>query len=134
MADALSRAPVQSVEGPTTDCPPDSESEGQTRVVAHVRNMDQPSTPGESVNHGDYVSSVGIVFSRKELFEAKQKDPFCQNVFNGLREPGGKAAAHIEAAGIAVSVQRLETAGSTVSTLDSYVLDPDGILLRYIPS
>ncbi|KAH7953526.1 hypothetical protein HPB49_009617 [Dermacentor silvarum] len=58
-----------------------------------------------------FILSPGVVFSRKELFEA-QKDPFCRKVLDGLREPGGAAAAHMEAAGIAVGAERSGTAGT----------------------
>lgn len=119
-ADALSRAPVR--------------GEGETLAVARVRDAEQPSILGESVNHVDVVGSAGVVFSRKELFEAQQKDPFCRKVLDGLREPGGAAAAHMEAAGIAVGAERSGTAGNAVSALDSYLLNSDGVLLRYIPT
>ncbi|XP_075540127.1 protein NYNRIN-like [Dermacentor variabilis] len=95
---------------------------------------DEPPSQDESVNHLDCVSSVGSVFGRKELLEAQREDPFCKKVFEGLREPGGAAAAHMDAAGIAVGARRSETAGNAVSALDSYLLDSDGVLLRYIPA
>ncbi|XP_075540143.1 uncharacterized protein LOC142575066 [Dermacentor variabilis] len=112
-SDALSRAPVRG----------DRE--------AQVRDAEQPSILGESVNHVD-VSSAGVVFSREELFEAQQKGPFCRKVLDELREQGGAAAAHMETAGIADGAKRSGTVGNAVSALDSYLLNSDGVLLRYI--
>ncbi|XP_075556546.1 uncharacterized protein LOC142588596 [Dermacentor variabilis] len=66
-ADALSRAPVR--------------GDGE----AQVRDAEQPSILGESVNHVDVVGSAGVVFSREELFEAQQKDAFCLKVLDELR-------------------------------------------------
>lgn len=136
VADALSRAPVQGERSETTPSPgtsEEAESRGEElRASAHGRDAGGLPIPGESVNHLEAISAVGIVFSRKELFEAQQRDPFCREVFDGLREPGGAAAAHMEAAGIAVGAER--SAGTAVSALDSYLLDSDGVLLRYIPS
>lgn len=137
VADALSRAPVQSEAGThARHAEPSSQAEGgnKLRTVGDERKADSPPIPGGSVNHVDVVSPVGIAFSRRELLEAQQRDSFCRQVFDGLREPGGRAAAHKGAAGIAVSAERFVTASNAVSALDSYLLDSDGVLLRYIPS
>lgn len=127
-ADALSRAPVQREVGKEND---PQRTEGETTAADRERPK-QTSVQGMSVNHVEAVVSAGIVFSRKELFEAQQKDPFCRKVFDGLREPGGEATAHMGTAGIAVGAERSATAGNAVSALDSYLLDTDGVLLRYI--
>lgn len=126
-ADALSRAPVRHETDP-------ERTESETLEVALTETVEQTSVQGTSVNHVEAVVSAGIVFSRRELLEAQQKDPFCRKVFDGLREPGGEATAHTGAAGIAVGAERSATAGNAVSALDSYLLDSDGVLLRYIPS
>ncbi|KAH7981258.1 hypothetical protein HPB49_022768 [Dermacentor silvarum] len=68
---------------------------------------DEPPSQDESVNHLDCVSSVGSVFSRKELLEAQREDSFCRKVFEGLQEPGGAAAAHVDTAGIATAHREL---------------------------
>lgn len=129
-ADALSRAPVRHEASHATNS-----ERTESETLALTQTAEQTLVRAKSVNHVEAVVSAGIVFSRRELLEAQQKDPFCRKVFDGLREPGGsEATAHKGAAGIAVGAERSATAGSAVSALDSYLLDSDGVLLRYIPS
>ncbi|KAH6947215.1 hypothetical protein HPB50_017601 [Hyalomma asiaticum] len=70
---------------------------------------------------------MGIVFSREELLKAQQNDSVCLGLSEGLRE-----AERRDAAGSAADVEGgLEPACVAESPTDSYLLDHDGLLLKY---
>ena len=71
---------------------------------------------------------MGIAFSRQELLKAQQSDPFCREMCDGLRETERRYAA-CSAAG---ANGGLEPACVAESPADSYLLDHDGLLLKYV--
>nr|XP_050052429.1 uncharacterized protein LOC126548327 [Dermacentor andersoni] len=148
VADALSRAPVSDPD--TFDRHPSATtllneagalvSNGTEGASSGGCAAYKPPSPGESAYLLDPVTSMGITFSRRELLEAQRKDPFCQQIADELekehsseRERGGNADGRKLTAGIAVGAG-CDAAGIAAGTLDSYLLDADGVLLRYIPS
>nr|XP_050035818.1 uncharacterized protein LOC126532190 [Dermacentor andersoni] len=148
VADALSRAPVSDPD--TFDRHPSATtllneagalvSKGTEGASSGGCAAYKPPSPGESAYLLDPVTSMGITFSRRELLEAQRKDPFCQQIADELekehssgRERGGNADGCKLTAGIAVGAG-CDAAGIAAGTLDSYLLDADGVLLRYIPS
>nr|XP_050038215.1 uncharacterized protein LOC126535374 [Dermacentor andersoni] len=148
VADALSRAPVSDPETfdrhPSATTLPNEAgalvSNGTEGASSGGCAAYKPPSPGESAYLLDPVTSMGIAFSRRELLEAQRKDPFCQQIADELekehgseRERGGNADGRKLAAGIAVGAG-CDAAGIAAGTFDSYLLDADGVLLRYIPS
>nr|XP_050022662.1 uncharacterized protein LOC126516584 [Dermacentor andersoni] len=148
VADALSRAPVSDPD--TFDRHPSATtllneagalvSNGTEGASSGGCAAYKPPSPGERAYLLDPVTSMGITFSRRELLEAQRKDPFCQQIADELekehssgRERGGNADGRKLTAGIAVGAG-CDAAGIAAGTLDSYLLDADGVLLRYIPS
>lgn len=159
VADALSRAPVDGTKGDVAfPATLGAEAESSVAALGEVREGGEihslirndsderiisfpedtregsgggPLIQGETVNHLEGLGSAGIVFSRRDLLEAQKKDPFCQQLVDGLQEP---SAAHRGAAGIAVHAGHSRAAERAASALDTYLIDSDGVLLRYIPS
>lgn len=100
-----------------------------------VRNVEQPSILGETVNHVDVVSSTGIVFSRKELFEDQQKHQFVIKCSMGSGSwVVGLQRRWRQLVQSAVGAEHSGTAGNAMSTLDSYLLDSNGVPLTYSPT
>lgn len=91
----------------------------------------EPMTPMAAVLSGDETNlpfgRIGIAFSRQELLKAQQIDPFCRGVSDGLRETERR-----DAAGSAAGAGGPETACVAESPADLYLLDHDGLLLKYI--
>lgn len=142
VADALSRAPVSCPNPPASDAPAqhvaplaprEAESQSQKEAIP-------PHSSDEIVNHLNLISSVGIAFSREELLKAQQGDPLCREMIDELKkeldsaESDGAAVGRIAAGNAVENAEHRETAGIAVGALDSYLLDADGLLLRYIPS
>lgn len=144
VADALSRAPVSvPLASEATQSCEHGEASGADRS-----NETSPegtaATPRQNPGNSAYlvapVYSSGIAFSREELREAQQNDTFCLPIIERLREEprseierGGAATGRPVTAGIAVGAEH-NAAGTAAGALDTYLLDAEGILLRYIPS
>ncbi|KAH7937144.1 hypothetical protein HPB49_008135 [Dermacentor silvarum] len=135
VADAFSRAPVSA---PHPLVRHSREHSHQVEAGASVSNGSKGATPdgeakpgypaaGEDVYLVDPVTSSGIVFSRQELLKAQQSDPFCRRAQDLSSKMSG-------AAKLSVRTDSWYCSAIAAGTLDTYLLDADGVLLRYIPS
>lgn len=69
----------------------------------------------------------GIIFSREELIQAQQDDPFCRDILGRLRE-----AERRDVAGFATGAEGPEPACIAGSPEDTYLLDKDELVLKYV--
>lgn len=139
VADALSRAPVNDTQ-PAGEA--EEDAEGQRPFSAREERGTREIPSFESSAHVHLVggeASLEIAFSRKELVEAQQEDLFCREVIASLSEETDPQATRTpvnegrpEAAGIAAGASS-SAAGTAASELESYLLDADGALLKYVP-
>lgn len=141
VADALSRAPPVGSASPAAGDSAVRDDAAASIEAECESKMDTvcPISSDSGANLADPMTSAGIVFSREELREAQRNDPFCRRLIDGLCEelgptgPGGSAAGRtIE--GTTIGAAPPNAAGIAAQAWDSYLLEADGLLLRYIPS
>ncbi|KAM7314905.1 uncharacterized protein ISCGN_004689 [Ixodes scapularis] len=140
VADALSRAPVDCANlSARTQAEPMANSKPREAENQSKMEATPLTSSDENVNHIDAVSAVGIVSSKEELLKAQQNDLFCRKVIDGLSsesdsvESGGTSAGRTTG-GIAVNAECWDVSGAGTDTLDQFLLNADGLLLKYIPS
>ncbi|KAM7295077.1 uncharacterized protein ISCGN_024582 [Ixodes scapularis] len=132
VADALSRAPV--------DPPPREAADyGGGAIPRETGNPASRSAPhcGGVAQLAEAITSLGPAFNRTELYEAQQSDSFCRAIFDRLRQEmdpdqtGEKTLRHsgTPRGPSAIAQESDIEAGE----LESYLIDGDGVLLRYFP-